>query len=76
MPACALPTEAARSSPCPHPHPHPTPPRPPPPRRPATTGNDFSTVYAPLVRDGRMTKFLWEPNSEELVDIVLQVGDL
>jgi hypothetical protein len=33
-------------------------------------------VYAPLVRDGRMTKFLWEPNSEELVDIVLQVGDL
>lgn len=23
------------------------------------TGNDFSTLYAPLVRDGRMDKFYW-----------------
>lgn len=23
------------------------------------TGNDFSTLYAPLVRDGRMEKFYW-----------------
>jgi len=25
------------------------------------TGNDFSTLYAPLIRDGRMEKFYWEP---------------
>ncbi|NEO88951.1 MAG: AAA family ATPase, partial [Moorea sp. SIO3G5] len=24
------------------------------------TGNDFSTLYAPLTRDGRMTKFYWQ----------------
>lgn len=23
------------------------------------TGNDFSTLYAPLIRDGRMDKFYW-----------------
>lgn len=23
------------------------------------TGNDFSTLYAPLIRDGRMEKFYW-----------------
>lgn len=23
------------------------------------TGNDFSTIYAPLIRDGRMEKFYW-----------------
>jgi hypothetical protein len=23
------------------------------------TGNDFSTLYAPLLRDGRMDKFYW-----------------
>lgn len=23
------------------------------------TGNDFSTIYAPLIRDGRMDKFYW-----------------
>merc|ERR1712087_820095 len=25
------------------------------------TGNDFSTLYAPLIRDGRMEKFYWNP---------------
>jgi len=34
------------------------------------TGNDFSTLYAPLIRDGRMEKFYWEPNREERIDIV------
>lgn len=34
------------------------------------TGNDFSTLYAPLIRDGRMTKFYWEPLPEERVGIV------
>ncbi len=34
------------------------------------TGNDFSTLYAPLIRDGRMDKFYWEPNREERLGIV------
>ncbi|MBR8839247.1 MAG: AAA family ATPase [Stigonema ocellatum SAG 48.90 = DSM 106950] len=34
------------------------------------TGNDFSTLYAPLVRDGRMEKFYWEPNQEDRIGIV------
>ncbi|MCL2928635.1 MAG: ribulose bisphosphate carboxylase small subunit [Trichodesmium sp. MAG_R01] len=34
------------------------------------TGNDFSTLYAPLTRDGRMEKFYWEPNREDRVGIV------
>lgn len=34
------------------------------------TGNDFSTLYAPLVRDGRMEKFYWEPQRDERVGIV------
>lgn len=34
------------------------------------TGNDFSTLYAPLIRDGRMEKFYWEPNREERIGIV------
>ena len=34
------------------------------------TGNDLSTLYAPLLRDGRMEKFMWEPNREEIVDMV------
>jgi hypothetical protein len=37
------------------------------------TGNDLSTLYAPLLRDGRMDKFLWAPNAEELVDVVASV---
>lgn len=34
------------------------------------TGNDFSTLYAPLIRDGRMEKFYWEPSREDKVGIV------
>lgn len=34
------------------------------------TGNDFSTLYAPLVRDGRMEKFYWQPSHEDRLGIV------
>jgi ribulose bisphosphate carboxylase small subunit len=34
------------------------------------TGNDFSTLYAPLVRDGRMDKFYWEPDRADRIGIV------
>ena len=34
------------------------------------TGNDFATLYAPLIRDGRMQKFYWEPNAEERLGVV------
>ena len=34
------------------------------------TGNDFSTLYAPLVRDGRMEKFFWEPNRDDRIGII------
>ena len=34
------------------------------------TGNDLSTVYAPLIRDGRMQKFLWEPNRDDKLGIL------
>jgi ribulose bisphosphate carboxylase small subunit len=34
------------------------------------TGNDFSTLYAPLVRDGRMEKFYWQPSYEDRVGVV------
>jgi len=34
------------------------------------TGNDFATLYAPLIRDGRMQKFYWEPSAEDRVGIV------
>ena len=34
------------------------------------TGNDFSTLYAPLIRDGRMEKFYWEPNRGDRIGIV------
>jgi hypothetical protein len=33
------------------------------------TGNDFSTLYAPLVRDGRMDKFYWAPTFEDRVGV-------
>lgn len=29
------------------------------------TGNDFSKLYAPLKRDGRMNTFYWKPSAEE-----------
>jgi hypothetical protein len=53
--------------------PPPAPPPPPPPDCPP--GNDFSTLYAPLIRDGRMEKFYWEPEKEDIVNIVHQVGN-
>jgi ribulose bisphosphate carboxylase small subunit len=34
------------------------------------TGNDFSTLYAPLVRDGRMEKYYWEPTRADRLGIV------
>ncbi|NJM98538.1 MAG: AAA family ATPase [Phormidesmis sp. RL_2_1] len=34
------------------------------------TGNDFATLYAPLIRDGRMQKFYWEPNPAERLGMV------
>jgi hypothetical protein len=34
------------------------------------TGNDLSTLFAPLIRDGRMDKFLWEPDRADKVAIV------
>jgi ribulose bisphosphate carboxylase small subunit len=34
------------------------------------TGNDFSTLYAPLVRDGRMEKFYWEPSHDDRIGVV------
>ncbi|MGB3510599.1 MAG: ribulose bisphosphate carboxylase small subunit [Microcoleaceae cyanobacterium] len=37
------------------------------------TGNDFSTLYAPLIRDGRMEKFYWEPDREERIGIVASI---
>jgi hypothetical protein len=34
------------------------------------TGNDLSTLYAPLVRDGRMDKYYWSPTIEDKIGIV------
>ncbi len=34
------------------------------------TGNDFATLYAPLIRDGRMQKFYWEPSEADRLGIV------
>ncbi|MEB3233048.1 MAG: ribulose bisphosphate carboxylase small subunit, partial [Leptolyngbyaceae bacterium] len=34
------------------------------------TGNDFSTLYAPLIRDGRMEKFYWAPDRRDRLGIV------
>lgn len=34
------------------------------------TGNDLSTLYAPLIRDGRMEKYYWDPNRDDKVGIV------
>lgn len=33
------------------------------------TGNDFSTLYAPLIRDGRMEKYYWNPSREDRVGV-------
>lgn len=37
------------------------------------TGNDFTKLYEPLVRAGRMTAFAYEPTAEERDQIVAQV---
>lgn len=37
------------------------------------TGNDFSTMWAPLIRDGRMDKFYWQPTREDILNIVFQM---
>ncbi|MEM9771036.1 MAG: AAA family ATPase [Cyanobacteria bacterium P01_D01_bin.73] len=37
------------------------------------TGNDFGTLYAPLLRDGRMGKFYWEPTREERLETLARV---
>lgn len=37
------------------------------------TGNDLSHMFAPLVRDGRMTKFYWKPDSHDLCSILHQM---
>ncbi len=34
------------------------------------TGNDFATLYAPLIRDGRMEKFFWDPTRDDRLGIV------
>ncbi|KAL3696490.1 hypothetical protein R1sor_010566 [Riccia sorocarpa] len=34
------------------------------------TGNDFSTLWAPLIRDGRMDKFYWQPTREDIIKTV------
>lgn len=45
--------------------------RPTPPRVPIIiTGNDFTTLYKPLVRTGRMESFAWSPSSSEKYEIV------
>mmetsp|Transcript_19601 Transcript_19601/g.27140 ORF Transcript_19601/g.27140 Transcript_19601/m.27140 type:complete len:418 (+) Transcript_19601:134-1387(+) len=33
------------------------------------TGNDFSTLYAPLIRDGRMEKFYWNPSRSDRIGV-------
>lgn len=37
------------------------------------TGNDFSKLYGPLVRAGRMTAFQWIPTPEERAEIVCSI---
>ncbi|CAI7745596.1 unnamed protein product [Closterium sp. NIES-54] len=37
------------------------------------TGNDFSTLYAPLIRDGRMDKFYWAPTRDDRIGVCLGI---
>ncbi|KAF6137847.1 hypothetical protein GIB67_040555 [Kingdonia uniflora] len=37
------------------------------------TGNDFSTLYAPLIRDGRMEKFYWAPTRDDRVGVCIGI---
>ena len=34
------------------------------------TGNDLSRLYAPLLRDGRMEKWYWDPRFDDIVNMV------
>jgi len=44
------------------------------PRTPIVcTGNDFSTLYAPLIRDGRMEKFFWNPTREDRIGVCMGI---
>lgn len=37
------------------------------------TGNDFSTLYAPLIRDGRMDKFYWNPSRDDRIGVAMGI---
>lgn len=37
------------------------------------TGNDFSTLYAPLIRDGRMEKFYWNPTRKDRIGVCMGI---
>ncbi|KAJ6429175.1 hypothetical protein OIU84_020749 [Salix udensis] len=37
------------------------------------TGNDFSTLYAPLIRDGRMDKFYWAPTRDDRIGVCVGI---
>lgn len=37
------------------------------------TGNDFTKIYNPLKRSGRMTSYYWEPDSDERLDSVQMI---
>lgn len=37
------------------------------------TGNDFTKLYEPLVRAGRMTAFEWQPSADERIEIVASI---
>lgn len=39
----------------------------------ACAGNDLSRVFAPLVRDGRMSKFYWKPDRSDIVSMLWQM---
>lgn len=37
------------------------------------TGNNFGTLHEPLVRDGRMTKFRWQPSNNEKLQVAFSI---
>lgn len=37
------------------------------------TGNDFSTLYAPLIRDGRMEKYYWNPTRDDRIGVAMGI---
>lgn len=37
------------------------------------TGNDFSKMFAPLIRCGRMDKFMWKPTRRDLLGVLHQM---